>query len=138
MKELIKAIYSKNAGSALDALINGQIYYGSAPPGTRYPYVVFFNVTDLDHLTFTDQFTDFTIQFSAFSALSRDATEIIDIKAAIKALYNEQTLSITGSTLVWFNFENAVGPDKDDSITQDGADGGWSCHLDFDVKTSLN
>ena len=138
MKNLRNAIYAKCAGSALDTLIAGQIFYGKAPFGTRYPYVVFFNVNDSLDLTFTDEFTDYLIQFSAFSANSTSSNEVYDIAEAIKALYNECTLSITGSVLVWINLENVVGPQEDDSISQDGADGGWSCHLDFNVKVSLN
>ena len=138
MKNLRNAIYTKCAGSALDTLINGQLYYGKAPTGTLYPYVVFFNVNDSLDLTFTDEFTDYLIQFSVFSANSTSSNEVYDIAEAIKALYNECSLSITGSVLVWMNLENVVGPQEDDSISQDGADGGWSCHLDFAVKTSLN
>jgi len=136
--ELRNAIYAKCAGSALDALINGQIYHGEAPEGTRYPYVIFFNVADSDHLTFTEEFTDCLIQFSAFSAVASSSNEIHGIKAAIKALYNECELTIVGSTLVWINFKNAAGPMKDNEISQDGAAGGWTVHVDFEVKTSLN
>lgn len=134
LKALRNAIFAKCAGSALDTLISGQLFYGKAPVGTRYPYVVFSSIHDSDDPTFTEDFTDYLIQFSAFSAESSSSNEIYDIRDAIKALYNEKSLTITGATLVWMYLVNAMGPMDDDSISQDGRDGGWACHLDFDVK----
>jgi len=138
LKALRNAIYAKCAGSALDTLIGGQIYYGKAPTGTRYPYVVFSRVTGNIEKTFSEEYDLPLIQFSAFSANSTSSNEVHDIAEAVKALYDECSLTITGSTLVWMRLQNDIGPLDDDSISQDGADGGWSCHLDFDVMVSKN
>jgi len=138
MKNLRNAIYAKCAGSALDTLINGQLYYGKAPTGTLYPYVVFFRVSGSPEKTFTEEYDCPLIQFSAFSANPTSSNEVHEIADAIKALYDECSLTITGSTLVWMRLANDVGPMEDDTISQDGADGGWACHLDFDVRSSLN
>lgn len=133
MKALRNAIYAKCAGAALNTLTNGQIYHGKAPAGTRYPYVVFSRVTSIKEKTFTEKFDCPLIQFSAFSADQSSSTEIYDIAEAIEALYDECSLSISGSTLLRMYLENTVGPFEDDSISQDGADGGWACHLDFNL-----
>jgi len=137
MKALRNAIYSKLAGSSLDTLVNGQLYYGAAPFGTRFPYVVFMPVAQTPDKTFTEYYTDSLIQFSVFSAVETSSTECYDIMEAVKTLYDECALTITGYTLVWMKIQNVVGPDVDDSIQQDGLTG-WACHLDFEVKISLN
>jgi len=138
LKNLRNAIFSKNAGSALDTLIAGQIFYGKAPTGTRYPYVIFFRVSGGIEKTFTEEYDTPLIQFSVFSADPNSSNEVHEIADAIKATYDECSLSITGSTLVWMRLQNDIGPMEDDSISQDGADGGWAAHLDFDVRASLN
>ena len=138
MKALRNAIYAKNAGSALDTLISGQIFYGKVPTGTRYPYVVFYRISGSPERTFTEEYDNPLIQFSVFSADPNSSNEVHEIADAVKALYDECSLSITGYTLVWMRLQNDVGPLEDDSISQDGADGGWACHLDFYVRASLN
>jgi hypothetical protein len=135
LKELIKSIYAKNAGSALDTLIGGRIFHGKAPTGTVYPYVVFFRVTGSADWTFTDNFDNPLIQFSVFSADHGSSIECLNIADAVKALYDDCKLTVTGETFLLMWLTNVVGPMDDDSITQDGADGGWACHLDFDVST---
>jgi hypothetical protein len=137
VKALRNAIYSKLSGSTLETLINGQLYYGSSPSGTRFPYVVFFSVTQTPEKTFTEHYTDAVIQFSVFSATETSSNEAHDISEAVKALYDECALTITGSTLVWMLIQNVNGPVVDDTIQQDGLTG-WACHLDFECKTSLN
>jgi hypothetical protein len=137
MKELVKAIYEKNTGSALDALIDGKIFYGKAPASTRFPFVVFSRVAGSNDWTFTETFDNPLIQFSVFSADSESSMEAAGIADAVRTLYDKCKLSITGETFLYMWLSNVVGPMDDDSISQDGADGGWSCHLDFDVKTQL-
>jgi len=136
MKALRNAIYAKCAGSALDTLINGQILYGKAPAGTRYPYVVFYRVSAGIEKTFTEEYDNPLIQFSVFSADPNSSNEVHEIADAIKALYDECSLTITGSTLIYIKLQSDVGPMEDDSISQDGADGGWACHLDFEVMAT--
>jgi hypothetical protein len=135
MRELVKAIYAKNTGSALDALIGGKIFYGKAPANTLYPYVVFVRVAGSNDWTFTETFDNPLIQFSIFSADHESSIECLNIADAVKALYDDCKLSVTGETFLYMWLANVVGPMDDDSISQDGADGGWACHLDFDVST---
>jgi len=138
LKALRNAIYAKCSGSTLDTLINGQIYYGKAPFGTRFPYVVFSRVTGNIEKTFTEEYDLPLIQFSVFSATPTSSNEAHDIAEAVKALYDECSLTISGSTLIWMRLQSDVGPIDDDSISQDGADGGWACHLDFECMVSKN
>jgi len=77
------------------------------------------------------------IQFSAFSADSTSSTEVYDIADAIKALYDKCTMTVSGETFLYMWLENDMGPIEDDSISQDGADGGWACHLDFEVSVRI-
>jgi hypothetical protein len=137
LKELIKAIYAKNSGSALDAIINGRFYYGKAPEGTRFPYVVFFRVAGHADWTFTEYHDNSLIQFSVFSAESGSASEVSIISEAVRTLFDKCKLSVTGETFLYMWLSNITGPMEDDTVSQDGAEGGWACHLDFDVKTQL-
>jgi hypothetical protein len=136
MKELIKAIYAKNAGSTLDTLIGGRIFHGAAPKDTAFPYVVYFRVTGSQEWTFTENFDCPLIQFSVFSN-SPSSLESATIADAVQALYNECSLSVTSETFLYMWLVNTVGPMLDDSIIVEGSDGGWACHLDFDVRTLL-
>jgi hypothetical protein len=138
MKALRNAIYAKCAGSSLDTLINGQIFYGKAPAGTRYPYVVFSRVTGNLEKTFTEEYDNPLIQFSVFSANATSSNEAHDIAEAVKSLYDECSLTITGSALIVMEIKNDQGPMEDDSISQDGADGGWACFLDFEITALKN
>lgn len=136
MKELIKAIYAKNAGSTLDGLIGGRIFHGAAPTGTTFPYVVFFRVAGSQEWTFTENFDCPLIQFSVFSA-SSSSLESAGIADAVQSLYNECRLSVTGETFLHMWLVNTVGPTLDDSIIVEGMDGGWAVHLDFECRTQL-
>jgi len=135
LKELIKAIYAKNAGSTLDGLIGGRIFHGQAPPNTLFPYVIFFRVAGSIDWLFTENFDNALIQFSVFSADANSSMECLTIADAVKALYDDCKLTVTGETFLYMWLTNVVGPMNDDTITQDGSEGGWMCHLDFDVKT---
>jgi len=135
MKALRNAIYAKLAGSTLDTLINGQLYHVKAPTGTRYPYVVFSRVVGSMEKTFTVDYDNPLIQFSVFSANSSSSNEVYDIAEAVKSLYHKCTLTVTGSTFIYMEFQNDAGPTEDDTISQDGADGGMACHLDFEIMT---
>jgi len=134
VKAISKAIYEKFVGSAAQTSYGDILFKGRAPVGTRYPYIVFSKVTSTPEKTFTETFKDRLINFSIFSAYSTP-DEADDIADAIENLYDECVLSITGVTFLRMHLTNTVEPYLDDSIAQDGADGGWACHLDFDLLT---
>jgi hypothetical protein len=120
---------SKISGSALSTDVGGRIYLDNAPEdAAEFPYIVFFIVSGTPDKTFTENFTDILIQFSLFSD-SSSVAEIADMYADLKALFDECTLSITGSTLVWM-VETNLTTMVEDEIKH------WA--VDFSIKKSLN
>ena len=136
MVNLLTAIYSKTSGSALSSDVGGRIFLDRAPDGCEFPYVVFFVVSGVPDRTFSEHYTNTLIQFSLFSA-SSSAVEITDMYADLKALFDEQPLTITGSTLVWMK-ENNLTTMADDITVADATQAVKSWHVDFEVLTSLN
>jgi hypothetical protein len=136
MKNLTTAIYGKLSGSALETAIGGRLFKGQAPEGTDYPYVVFFVASDVPERTFTEDYENVIVQFSLFSIAS-GTTEIEDIYSDLKTLYDEQSFSITGSTLIWMRRSQAVFL-VEDHTTPSGTQSVWHYAVDFDVKTSLD
>lgn len=128
MKYLTTAIYAKLSGSLLDTDIGGRLYKGQAPQGAEYPYVVFSIISDIPEKTFTEDYENVLIQFSLFSD-EEGSAEIEDMFAHLKTLYDECSLTITSSTLVWMKRQNAIQI-KDDDV--------WIYHVDYEVLTSLN
>jgi hypothetical protein len=134
LKSIQKAIYTKFTGSTLQATYGDILFHASVPPGVRFPFIVFSKVTASPEKTFTETFKNRLVQFSIFSAYATpdEADDIID---AVESLYDECLLSISGISFLRMHITNTVEPYQDDSISQDGVDGGWACHLDFDLLT---
>lgn len=127
---------TKTTGSLLSADVGGRIYLDYAPDYAEYPSVVFFIVAGNPDRTFTERYTDTLIQFSLFSA-SGGAAEITTMHTHLKALFDECTLTITGSVLVWMK-EESLTTMVDDVVTVGAATQvrHWAC--DYTIKTSLN
>jgi hypothetical protein len=135
MKNLTTAIYGKLSGSSLSTLIGDRLFKGRAPENTEYPYVVFFVVSDVPDLTFTEDYEDILLQFSLFSSTS-STTEIEDMYAALKSLYDECALTITGATLVWMKRANSQFM-VEDHETPSGTSQVYHYAVDYDILTSL-
>jgi len=99
VKNLLTAITTKTSGSALSTAVGGRIFLDQAPAKVIFPYIVWFIVTSNPEKTFTEDFENILIQFSIFSTAS-SAAEIADIYAALDALYDECTLTITGGDIL--------------------------------------
>jgi len=136
LNNLLTAIYGKLAGSTLSTAIGGRMYLDQAPDKPTFPYVVFFIVSSVPEKTFTEDMSETLIQFSIYSA-SSSATEISAIYAALKTLYDECSLTITGSSLVWMKETNLVTM-TEDMTTATGTTTLKHWAIDFEVKTSLN
>jgi len=118
MQSLISAINGKWPGSALDTAVGGRIHLDQAPQGCEFPYVVWFVVNDTPEYPGGKTMEGVLIQFSIFSANS-SAVEITGILANLRTLFDDCSLTITGSTLVYFirrnlttmveNIETATG-----------------------------
>lgn len=123
MKSLTTAIYGQLAGSSLYSDIGGRMFKGRAPEGTDFPYVVYFVVSDVTDLTFTENYEDVLIQFSLFSNASSSG-EIEDMFAHLKELYDECALTIpavshdVAATLVWMKRANVQFMVEDHGTTE--------------------
>jgi hypothetical protein len=136
MKALSTAIFSKLAGSTLETDIGGRLFKGRADEGAEFPYAVFMVVSDVPEKTFTEDFENVLIQFSLFSSASSSG-EIEDMYSHLKTLFDECSLTITGSTLVWMKRANAFLMVEDHTTTA-GTQQVWYYAVDYEVMTSLN
>jgi hypothetical protein len=107
VKNLSAAIYGKIAGSAFSTSVGGRLYKARAPQNPTFPYVVYDIISDVQMDTFTERLEDVLIQFTIFSIAS-GSTEIEDIYANLKALYDYCSLSITGNTHLSMERQNAT------------------------------
>ena len=133
MKALSAAIYGKLSGSALAARIGTRLYKGRAPEGATYPYVVYLIVANSPEKTFSEDFENTLIQFSIFSDAS-GSTEVEDIYTDLKTLFDECSLTITGSTLVWMKRENTMLMVEDHTTTA-GTIQVWHYAVEYSIKT---
>jgi len=136
MNNLITAITSKLSGSSLSTDVGGRIYLDRAPDDCAFPYVVFFVVSGTPERTYTEHYTITLIQFSLFSA-SPSAVEITGMYNDLVSLYDECTMTITGSTLVWMKEQNLTTMVEDITAT-DGTQNVKHWAVDFEIMTSLN
>jgi hypothetical protein len=137
------AIYSKftavdggGASNSFFTAVNGQLYEDMAPEGAQYPYAVYTIAAAPKERTFTEIYTNIFLELSIFSSNSSSA-EIKDIYQKAVALYDEKSLTITGSTLVWMR-EDYMTAVVENVITPSGTQMIRTYHVDFDVRTSLN
>jgi hypothetical protein len=136
VKALTTAIYGKLAGSSLAGDIQDRLYKGQGPAGAAFPYAVYFVVSDVPERTFTERYESVLVQFSLFSKAS-SSSEVEDMFAHLKALYDECAMSITGYTLIWMRMVNA-NLMVEDVETPDGTQQAWHYAVDFEVFMSLN
>ena len=136
MLNLLTSIYGKFSGSALSTSLGGRIYLDQAPDGCEYPYCVYFVVSGVPSRTFTEHYTETLIQFSLFSA-SSSATEITGMYADLKSLFDECSMTITGSTLVSMKEQNLTTMMEQITVA-DGTQNVRHWAVDFEVITSLS
>ena len=136
MQSIIDAIKNKISGSTLETDVNGRIYLDEADELTL-PHCVWFVISAVPEKTFTEIFADVLIQFSIFSAKTAGVAEIANIYNDLKVLFDECSLTISDSTLVWMretNLTTMILPDT----APDGSSGIRAWHVDFEFKSSLN
>ena len=137
MKALTQAIYAKKSGSDFDTDISGRLYKAQAPDDTDFPYAVYMIPTGYKEKTFSEEYNYPTVQFTLVSNQS-SSSEVEDMYTHLIALYDECSLSITGSTLVWMRESNYVGAQREEHTTPTGSQWVWVIHSDFSVLTSLD
>ncbi len=107
MKNLLTALASKAAGSALSTDVGGRIYLDEARQGAELPYVVVSIVSNVPDDCFAKDGESVLVQFSLFSD-SESVTEIGTMYTDLKALYDDCSLTITGYSLVWMRRQSLV------------------------------
>jgi len=137
VKALDDALFTKLTGSLLDSDIGNRFYKGRGPDSPEFPYVVHSVVSSVPEKTFTEQYENILIQFDLFSLASGSA-EVESMYDHLNALYDECSLTITGSTLVWMRRNNAILMVEDYPTTTEGTQKVWHYAVDFEILTSLN
>lgn len=131
---LTTGIYAKTTGSSLSSNTGGRIFKGIAPPGAEFPYVVFSVESATPDRTFTEVFEDTLIQFDIYSKTSGSTSQIETLYNNLNTIYDESTLSITGSTLMWMRRTNAsLIPNRE--VTPMGEETIWHYSVMFECKT---
>lgn len=99
MKTLFQAIYSEYSGSSLAASLT-DLYNTRAPDDAVYPYGVFTLVSNVQDFTFTEKFEDCLVQFSLFSDIKSDSTQVCDLFELLKTVFDFLDLEISGYTTI--------------------------------------
>ena len=108
-------------------LLEGRLFNGSALPDTPHPYAIFFIVSGVEDGTSTEEMDDVLMQFSIYDD-QQSASRICDIYEALKDLYHDCKLMITGHNLVHMHrsTHHLIPRDKD---------GIWEYVQDFNILT---
>ena len=114
MNALFKAIINRFATTTSSGFYNdisGRLRLNIAKQGEIFPYCVFFSVSDIDDLDFTDEREDFLIQFNIFSQ-NNSAVEAGDLLEALKTMFDNCSLTVTGWRHLQFQ-RSLVMPNND-------------------------
>lgn len=133
MKALATAIFSKmTSATDLYALIGGRLFHQEAPEGAEFPYVVFLIVSDMPEYPGGKTIEDVLLQFSILSTAS-SFSEAGDILVALRALYDDCTLTISGSTLIYFIRRNYTS-NREEVTTPAGTVGAWHATQEYELQ----
>ena len=133
MKALSAAIYAKISGSFFSTAIGGRFYKGRAPENATYPYAVFSLVSDDPGRVWGADVQDSLWQFDLYSSTS-SSSEVEDLYIALKALYDDCTLTVTGATFGKMERQHAELIVED--ITQTSGEAQiWHYAVDYNIVT---
>jgi len=71
------------------------MYLGHAPQETIFPYCVYFSVSDIDELDFSEEREDFLLQFNIFSQ-NNSSLEAGNLLNSLETMFNNCSLTVTG------------------------------------------
>lgn len=97
MNGLFKAIWNHFATTTASGFYNdisGRLRHNRARQGDTFPYCVYFSVSDVDDLDFTDEHEDFLIQFNIFTQ-KNSAEQAGDLLEALKTMFDNCSLTVT-------------------------------------------
>lgn len=135
MRALTTALFAKAAGSAFNTAVGSRFYESQAPDETAYPYAVYFVVSSVPDNTFSEKIEDTLVQFSLYSS-APSSGEVKDICAALRSLYDDCALTISGSELLWMVWSNTTLT-REEHTTPEGMSDVWACHVDYDIKVKV-
>jgi hypothetical protein len=102
---LLTGIYTKfNAANTFKTAVGGRMFSRYAPQDTPYPFAVLDIVTGIGDWNFTQAFDDVDIQFNLFSQ-STSETEIGDLYAKLRVLYDDCALTVVGYTHLLMHYD---------------------------------
>ncbi len=110
--------------------VSGQLYDTQADQDAKLPYAVLTIISDVPDYVFNGKAEDWLVQLSLFSDTS-SATEIGNMYAHAKTLFDNATLTITGATQILLEREGSGALVKDD-------EGVWQMDIDYRVVTKVN
>jgi len=114
MNALYAAVYNRFAtttGSGFYNDVSGRMYHNIAPQQATFPYCVYFSVSDLDDLDFSDEQEDILLQFNVYSQ-NNSALEAGNLLESLKTMYDDCSLTVTGWRHLGFQ-RNTVYPNND-------------------------
>jgi hypothetical protein len=133
VNNLLDALSDKiSSSTALYADVAGRIFLDEAPEGSQFPYIVISIISGVPEDTFTEKLDDILIQFSLFS-ISKSVTEIADMYADLKTLFDGAMLTITGDTCIWCERTNLVTM-VEEVTTKEGTATVKAWHVDYSIK----
>jgi hypothetical protein len=115
--------------------VSGQLFEDEAPEGIQYPYAVYRIIVAPKERTFSEVYSNIMLQLSIFSS-NPDSSEIKEAYAYAGQLFDEKSLTITGSTLVWMR-ETNLAVIMEEHTTPTGTQSVKAYHITFEVRTSL-
>ena len=100
MKTLFQAIYARYLATALGSSALTGLYHVQAPPRAVFPYGTFDLIANTPDWTFTEEFENCLLQFSLFSNVMSDSTQICDLFELLKTAFDKFDLVISGYTTI--------------------------------------
>ena len=97
MNNVRKAIYDKytsSTGHGAYTNVAGRFYYGKAPQEATFPYIVFFDVSNINDVDFGEEREDLLVQFNVFSQ-NNSPTESETILTNLRSLFDDCSLTVT-------------------------------------------
>ena len=128
--EAINDKYNANTGHGAYTSIDGRCYHNVAPQGATFPYAVYFSVSNIDELDFTDEREDFIIQFNIFTKNS-SSIEKGQILENFKSLWDDCSLTVTDWSHI--NFQRTLVLENND-FTQAPPIQGYSVQYDVLIE----
>jgi hypothetical protein len=132
MKTLSEALWNKFSAVDINSVhtdlyiaTKGQLYKERAKQNAILPYVVYHIISDVPEWNFCSDFEKVRIQFDLYSE-ANSSTEVEDLYAKLKSLFDWQTLTIVGWDHVYMKRELA-------RLSRDPTEDVWTYNADYEI-----